>query len=551
MTMKHSVQLLVIILTVFIVVLSACNTQDEGRRFACIIAEADSMNRNYVSLSTLDSLLLAACNYYDRHGTPNEKMRAHYILGCVYRDKGEAPQAIECYQDALAAADTTARDCNFRQMMSIYGQMAELYHSQNLPSSEIVSRQSASYYAEKAGDTFGAIRSYETLTKPYYILGDTAKVLDVIRKSQALYRKYGFAQEVYNSYNTLIFICIQQGRLSEARKLMQEFESYSGYFDSQGHIESGRELYYYSKGKFFLLCHQPDSAICYFKMLPAQCQADSYRGLLLVYKQKGNPDSVYKYARLYEQAIDTLHNSMRTHAIQQTTSFYNYHRYQHEAEAAKIAAVNDRLFYQSLLALIAFVLFVLFILYRSILQHKQQENVRLSANYDRVLTEYAQLEAELAKQTADSMEQLQAKRNDIATLQAQIDRYEPLFRKMKKREKKEALINSDILNTFREKAKWKRGQLLPTGNEWDTLQRQLALSMPQFYTFISPLSQKEQQACMLFSLSFTNSAIAILLGVHEQRVSNIKASINEKLFGEKTATTLENNLKRIMKKLDL
>lgn len=31
---------------------------------------------------------------------PNEKMEAHYLLGCIYRDMKEAPKAMQCYQDA-------------------------------------------------------------------------------------------------------------------------------------------------------------------------------------------------------------------------------------------------------------------------------------------------------------------------------------------------------------------------------------------------------------------------------------------------------------------
>lgn len=38
---------------------------------------------------------------------PNEKMEAHYILGCIYRDMKEAPKAMQCYQDAVKSVDTS------------------------------------------------------------------------------------------------------------------------------------------------------------------------------------------------------------------------------------------------------------------------------------------------------------------------------------------------------------------------------------------------------------------------------------------------------------
>ena len=41
-----------------------------------------------------DSLQLVLTGYYDRHGTPNEKMAAYYMLGRAYSDMGEAPHAL-------------------------------------------------------------------------------------------------------------------------------------------------------------------------------------------------------------------------------------------------------------------------------------------------------------------------------------------------------------------------------------------------------------------------------------------------------------------------
>ena len=61
-------------------------------RYEVLLAEA--MNKSYVSFTT-DSVLKQVVRYYDRHGSPNEQLKAHYLLGCAYRDMGEAPA--ECF----------------------------------------------------------------------------------------------------------------------------------------------------------------------------------------------------------------------------------------------------------------------------------------------------------------------------------------------------------------------------------------------------------------------------------------------------------------------
>ena len=40
------------------------------------------------SLLTDDSLAQALALYFDAHGTPNEQMEAHYLLGRTYADRG-------------------------------------------------------------------------------------------------------------------------------------------------------------------------------------------------------------------------------------------------------------------------------------------------------------------------------------------------------------------------------------------------------------------------------------------------------------------------------
>jgi lipopolysaccharide biosynthesis regulator YciM len=80
---------------------------------------ADAMNKAYVDMTT-DSILKEVADYYDRHGSTNEQMRAHYLLGCAYRDMGEAPMALQCYQDAVDKADTTDTECDFSLLSRLH-----------------------------------------------------------------------------------------------------------------------------------------------------------------------------------------------------------------------------------------------------------------------------------------------------------------------------------------------------------------------------------------------------------------------------------------------
>ena len=106
-------------------------------------------------------------DYLDWWGTPNERMTAHYLQGCVFRDQNNAPMALRCYRDAVSYADTTASDCDYRRLSRIYGQTADLFHRQRAPRLEIEAERKAVEYAWKAKDTLAAVIFYGSLCGPY------------------------------------------------------------------------------------------------------------------------------------------------------------------------------------------------------------------------------------------------------------------------------------------------------------------------------------------------------------------------------------------------
>ena len=93
---------------------------------------ASAENKLYLTMPS-DSEFMEVVSFYDVNGTSNDKMRVHYLMGCIYRDRKEAPQAIRYFQEAVDFADTTLCDCDYSTMTRIYSQMAFLYYYQYFP----------------------------------------------------------------------------------------------------------------------------------------------------------------------------------------------------------------------------------------------------------------------------------------------------------------------------------------------------------------------------------------------------------------------------------
>ena len=129
-----------------------------------------AMNKACITF-TSDSVMKEVVDYYDHHGSANERMLANYVLGCVYRDMHEVPLALEYYNKAAEQADTTAADCDYGTLYRVYSQMGFLFSKQYLPYQLLDAFGKAEKYAYLAKDTLNAIINYQNKGDAYDYLG--------------------------------------------------------------------------------------------------------------------------------------------------------------------------------------------------------------------------------------------------------------------------------------------------------------------------------------------------------------------------------------------
>jgi hypothetical protein len=95
-------------------------------RMQVLLHRTEAQNKLFTQFPS-DSIQTELVDYFDRHGTRNERMLAHYLLGCVLSDLGDSPEALQAFYDAIEMADTTRTDCDLYTLRVVYGQMAMLY----------------------------------------------------------------------------------------------------------------------------------------------------------------------------------------------------------------------------------------------------------------------------------------------------------------------------------------------------------------------------------------------------------------------------------------
>ena len=571
-----------------------------GRHFRMqyLLRRLNAQNKTDVKF-TSDSLAKELVGHFDSHGTTNEQVLAHYLLGRAYSDMGEAPKAISSYQDAVNVADTTVNDFDFNTLSCVYSQMAEIYRCQLLLTKEIEARNKASHFAFCANQIEWAIYDQVISAGAYILLNKKDSAEIILKSALEQYRKHGYIQQAlrYSKKLMLLYTGAPQ-RLTEAKALMDEFEANSNLFDEHHELPPFQRQYYDYKGKYFEGIHQLDSAEYYYRKIyyqgmPFVAQDPMFRGLLSVYSKRHQADSIAKYARLYGMANDSSIALKDRDIVAQMAANYNYSRYELKA------VENEKKFYQTLLILIGFIICFIFVIiafflavkhYKQIQERKrlelikqhQQEEARIKAVLNEITEEYnskvkslqileethrlANIEAtktiselrtekdnyqtEFAKaqqtiaETNEIYEQEKVKlTGEIASLSEKIEFYKREQGVAIALKKRDDLDGESIMVKLREMAE--KPKDIITEDDYSLLEQTISNYYPVLILDLkqnSKFSNVDRQVCIMTALKFRPGDIVNLTGLTSSKVTNAKEKVNLLLFGSKSASSLYQNL---------
>ena len=505
-----------------------------------------------------DSLTRELVDYFGDRSSGNEPALAYYMHGCALMDIGRAPESLQSFYDAINRADTVNNLPACRILRGIYGQMAGIFHKQNLPQDEIWAWENCIECVKITSSEEEYIETKGQLIRPYCLLDSLDKVLSIIDEEYQSLKRLGKYQEAADALSAAIHIYTDRGQLSEAERCMTIFERESGAFDSIGNISKGREYYYYTKGKYELARKNIDSAEKYFrKAIKYGYLSEGCKGLLHVYRERGNQDSIVHFSVMYEAAQDTLHDRMRTDAIHQMAFLYNYTRSEKEAEIAREQAQRNRtLFMGSLIAAII-IIGSLTWLFIGASGRKRQRIAKLERDLNLALDTRNEIQEELLQLKAHDFEAVISSKETrlaelsekIAYLEAENELYkEDSF--IPKKDNLEQFRNSNIATHFAKIATLRFPEMRVTESEWSQLITRFWHDNPLTYkkfTSGKGLSPLEQRICILLLLGIPTDSIVNMTNSMPSTVSNAKARANTKLFGKKDAHSLQSNLIREIK----
>ena len=508
----------------------------DGTEWRLQLEELERQNRAD-SLMTNDSLALVLVRWFDRHGSSNEQLRAHYILGRTYADRGEMPQALEAYNDAVDCADTTSADCDFRTLSRVHAQTAQLYYSQLLPDNMIREEQLAMKYAEAANDTMQYLYCYGMLAEGYDMKNLKDSALSTLREVHYLYDKVGAPRLASALCCAMADIYRQKGNYVQAEECMREFETRSGYFDSHGNIVQGKEMYYSFKGLLCLCLSDKEDAEYNFRKLLSvagnyELTIAAYDGLQQFFAKYHDRDSLVKYDRLSDSLCRIAHSSIEMQKTMQVHAMYDYTRseqvaFQKSREAERLS--GGLIIVGSCCAIIILL---------SIIVYNYHKNARrlLEARYQSEMELLAQAQADLLtlrSEHAVSKSLLSQKEQQINVLQAATEQYRSKIQVLQGYALSERLQQAPVTQRLHQYLKQAHFQL-PSYDDWRDSRILINHEIPAFYGTLNmednKLNEFEYDVCVLVRLHFSPANIARLKKCSAPYITQIRKGIYKKIF---------------------
>lgn len=472
---------------------------------------------------TSDSISNLLVSYYNAHGTPNERMTAHYLKGCSYLELGDEPATLRCFNEAVGTADTSALDCNYAQMGNIYGQIARIYNNHAMPDSALRAYGLAEHYARKANDTINVITIWGNKSNVLIDLGRISEALELREKAAERFKAMGYSKKAARVKGLCIKWYIQQGELDKAKAAMDEYEAISGYSRIKDETKSGWESYFHIKGTYYLETGKLDSANYYFKKL--------------------------------KLASDTLFNIQTAQKLQNAQSMYNYMRHQEAAHRKELESKNVQLrLYRGIAFILLFAavmsVFVL-LLRRRIRRNERQlvvvrrENSRLNVligNNNRKLDELNGLIEEKISIITALNDQLNQQAIDLNSYHKQAETIQQLNERIAHYETEMMnQVTANLMNRLAEEPalmvvfqKLKARKEYLTKSEWTELYSTAEKYFPALCNIKTnpKVSVSEYQICVLTKLGLRINDIIYLTQISASNISNMRSRMLSKLFGE-------------------
>lgn len=488
---------------------------------------------------TSDSLIKTVVKYYEERKDRERLPETYYYAGRVYRDLGDAPQALEYLQKAIEST----KDCtDYRLISRIYSQTGTLYLYQDTYDQALEVFRKAYQYCLSDKDSIGMVYSLRDIGRTFTTLNCA---------DSALYYYKGalnYAEQIHNNH----LVGVVQAELSGLYIQLEMYpEAFTAIQCSNKYIKGHNIAPFYAiLADYYYYTNQLDSATFYYTQTASfddlYQKQGSYKGLGNIARKKGQYKEAMEYFDKYLICTDSIKDITNTETIRKMQSLYNYQLKEKENSKLQRQAANYKL-WNILLVFSLLSLVFLFIAYHQFRKKKEQQQLVKQERIKQIQKErYAQSntylkknkeqikEVELSLHKAE-IEKDQLRQDLLKAQKSLIEKTNEQITATQRVQKQSelALKHSDIYKKFHFAV---QGSDEKIGNDdWKELMCAVDEAYSQFTTRLLelyPMKTIEIQVCVLIKIGLSPAQIAFITIRSRQAISSIRKRLYSKVMGK-------------------
>ncbi|ADV43219.1 tetratricopeptide repeat protein [Bacteroides helcogenes] len=488
-------------------------------------------------LHTSDSLILPVLHYYIEKDDERHLAEAYYYAGRVYRDLGDAPQALDYFEKALEALP---EDKGGKLKGRIYSQMGTLFSYQGLYAEALKMYKMNRHYDLIIQDSVGLIFTLRDIGNMYRELGKQDSTLVYLKKANLLSQQLP---------RTGLFNLIQS-QLAALYTDLQEYDSARTVLQNalRDTEQSNKSSIYSIAARFYDTTGNTDSAVWYYNKLldfgSVYAKRTAYRRLLELAIERNNTKQASDYLHGYLCNIDSIQKLTQTETIYRMHALYNYQL--REKENMQLKAENRNKTFWTVVTSGGFIIIIVsFIAFR---QYYKRRNLELKQQLEKLqniekenqekiefLEGYKSQKEELKKNLTNiSIPEGNAREQKIELLNHILQ--QQVIEAEQEKRAQEHLLCSDLYKKLQERANSVRGEAYITSEEWNSVREFISPAYPTFlerlYSLHTP-NENELHVCILLKLQFRPADIARLLQLKPESISSIRKRLYQKVTGSK------------------
>ena len=503
-------------------------------------------DRAYIPHSS-DSIILPILNYY-KQTDDLHLPETYYYAGRIYRDLGDAPQALDYFNNTLDALPSSSDSYSLKS--KVYSQIGTLFLYQDIYDEALKMFKEAFHYDLLLEDSVGMSYDLRDMATSYRCLNQIDSAIYYYGKANDLALALHQQRFVSMIQSQMAGLYIQLKKYDLAKQFLQSSLSYQHKADKSG-IFSVAAKYYHQLGT-------KDSAVYYYTQLldfgTIYAKQAAHWGLAELAIDNNHEQDVIPHLRAYMQCVDSIRKITDREAIRQMRSVYNYKLREKEIAHLKSKNEQTKLIIISLLSLCAILASITFAYIQYFKLKQLQLTIRLKKIKrlkDKLYSRSVQF-IEENKRKIEELEIMERKFLEVdqinTTLKEQLNAQKELIiytnkqikLDLNRREQSQAvLFKSEIYLHIQRQLKINdRSKRMLSDEDWKELEKLVNSTYNGFKENlydIYNLSLFEYRVCLLIKINIQPIDIGKLTEHSKESISSTRRRLYEKVFHIKGA----------------